>query len=100
MSALARLLPLLGVLGYISEARALAGGYTHHGKYFGLPIWMSGGECPNIAAKWAALDWLFPVIVWIEQTLRELFFPDRGPGFQIWMGPPIKPPGASSGRSP
>jgi hypothetical protein len=84
----------LGLVGYIPAAQALAQGFTHHGKYFGLPIWLTAEEGPAIACKWAPLEHLLPVVMWIEGTLRELFFPEREPAFQILQGPAIKRPGA------
>lgn len=86
---------LLRLIGYINAEHAAAKGFTHHGEYFGLPIWMKGAEAPEIACKWPPLDWLIPVVVWIEGALRSMFFPEQEPCIQILQGAPIRPvPGA------
>jgi hypothetical protein len=91
-AAAVRLLQLVfRLIGYVSAAKAAADGYTHHGKYCGLPIWIKAAQEPEIAFKWAPLDHVIKAIVWIDQTVRELQFPDAKPGFDIWQGPPIAP---------
>lgn len=84
---------LLRLLGYMSAADALAGGYTHHGSYFGLPLWL--GDVDNqwglqVAAKWAPLDFLVVPCSYIEEALAAVFLPGREPGFRFWVGPPIQ----------
>ncbi len=79
------------MLGYVTPQAALAAGCTHHGRYYGLPIWIGDldDEAPLVMAKVAWLDWALDVIVHIEGALRDLFRPDDEPGFLFQVGAPI-----------
>lgn len=78
------------MLGYMTAKEALSHGFTHHGKYFGIPIWMSDNpEAPMIATKWAPMEFVMTAFHYIEAFIQANFFPEREPGFQFWMGQPI-----------
>ena len=66
---------------YITERRAAEYGFTHHGKYFGIPVWMTVDGCPMVAAKFAPCEYLITVGHYIEGFIRAM----RGmePGFQF-----------------
>jgi hypothetical protein len=78
---------LLSSIGYIAPAQALAKGFTHHGKYYGIPIWIApeNPDCP-VVCKWAPMELLFSAAMFIEQTLRPMMFPDEEPVFQFGVG--------------
>lgn len=82
------------MFGYMSAREALANGFTHHGKYFGVPIWV--GDIDNeagtllVAAKWAPMEHVMTLLHHVEATLRPLLFPDEPPSFQFWVGAPIQ----------
>lgn len=79
------------MLGYITARKALEIGMTHHGSYYGIPIWMSLYDPElQITAKWKPLDWLIPVISGCENLIRPLVFPDDAPCFQLKVGEKIK----------
>lgn len=80
---------LLKDLGFITEGEALELGYSHHGRYYGLPVWLGdivdiddwGG--PSMTAKCRWLDWLLPVIARVEVAIYQ----DQC--FKILIGKPI-----------
>lgn len=75
----------------MNAAKALAEGFTNHGKYFGIPVWLAEeGDGLRVAAKWPLGDALITLAATIEDFLREAFFPERPPMFQFWMGPKIE----------
>lgn len=80
------------MMGYMTASQALANGFTHHGKYFGIPVWIGAleSEGPVVATKWAPLEYIMPLASWLEQTLAQIMFPDREPVFQFALGAPIE----------
>lgn len=79
------------MLGYVTEKTALACGMTHHGSYYGIPLWIDLND-PEfcICAKWVPLDYLIPVFSYFESTIRPFVFPDDPPVFQFKVGAEIK----------
>lgn len=80
------------MFGYMNATEAKAQGFTHHGKYFGIPIWIENPhrEGCMVAAKWAPMDYLFDLFTVIEGVLLSVFFPDREPAFQLRVGARIE----------
>lgn len=63
------------MLGYITEKQAKKLGATHHGSYYGIPIWMGdvNGECPLVLAKFYPFElFLIPIMTFIEQAINDL----------------------------
>jgi len=62
------------MLGYVTEKAAKASGCSHHGSYYGIPLWMGDidSEAPLVFAKWAPLDFVIPVFSLIEGLLWPL----------------------------
>lgn len=81
--------------GYLTATEALADGFTHHGKYFGVPLWVGNVDDEGggllVATKWAPLEYVMTAMHHIEGTLRPLLFPDDPPVFQFLIGAPIDP---------
>lgn len=85
------------MLGFRTVEKAKAIGFTHHGSYYGVPIYLGFAgdphadveEGPAIAVKWAPMDLVFDLFAWMEQTVRPMMFPDDEPGFQFKVGDPI-----------
>lgn len=72
------------MIGYIQEAQAKAEGFTHHGLYYGLPIWIAlNTDEPMVAAKVVWLDWLIPIISTIENIVRSIMRPGDESGFMF-----------------
>jgi hypothetical protein len=73
------------VIGYTTSAEALAHGFTHHGSYFGIPVWIGDleSDCLLVEPKHVALDPLMTLFHWIEGTLHALLYPDVPPVFQF-----------------
>lgn len=66
---------LLSSIGYITKKKALALGFTHHGSYWGIPVYMDNDEyCPLICAKWIPLYCIFPLVETIEYILFFIVF--------------------------
>lgn len=77
----------------MTAKQAKGQGFTHHGKYFGIPVWIGGLEDSDgllVAAKWAPLECLMSLFHGIEGLLRDIFFPDDEPCFQFLMGREIE----------
>lgn len=75
-------------LGYMTASEALAEGFSHHGSYYGLPVWMNpDGEAPMVATKWALLEPVMTLFHYIEATCNGLL--DREPTFMFKLGRPI-----------
>ena len=78
------------MLGYMTKKEALAGGFTHHGSYYGIPLWIGDPEGKfMVATKWAPMELLMTAAHYIEAFLEMVFFPDEEPGFRFWVGPEI-----------
>lgn len=81
------------MLGYMTARDALANGFTHHGRYFGIPLWIAPeSESFPVATKWAPLELVMPLAHWLEGTLAGILYPDREPAFQFLVGAPIAKP--------
>lgn len=77
------------MLGYMSESEAKGHGFTHHGKYFGIPVWIGDpyGDC-MVATK---VSWLEPVMS-LAHVIEGLCHAMRGtePNFMFLVGREIK----------
>ena len=74
----------------VTEKQALQIGFTHHGSYYGVPIWISDDSFPMVAAKWAPMEFLITVNHYLESFYQSMFHPDDEPGFLFCIGKPIK----------
>lgn len=81
------------MLGYMTANEAKSLGMTHHGKYFGIPVWIGGVDDhqsgPLVCTKWAPMEYVMSAAHHIEALLRSVMFPDCEPTFQFWVGRPI-----------
>lgn len=76
----------------MTAGEAKAEGFTHHGSYYGIPIWIGlVGEAPLVAAKWFPLEYLMTVFNHIEGIVRETMWPDEEPGFMFRVFQEIEP---------
>jgi len=76
------------MLGYMTAKQAKAFGFTHHGKYFGIPVWIGDPDGETmVATKWAPLEYAMSVTHYIEGAIHSL----RGtePSFMFVLGPEI-----------
>lgn len=93
---------LRGLVGYVSEARALDAGLTHHGSYHGLPIYIGAvdSDNPRVYAKYDLLEWLLPVISCLEMFFQVIVHaPPEACGFMFTIKAPIDPQPAPSAKS-
>lgn len=79
------------MLGYMTECQAKASGFTHHGSYYGIPVWIGDphGEC-RVAAKWAPMECAMTAAHAVEGFLLATFFPDDEPAFRFVVKRPIQ----------
>ena len=72
------------MLGYMTKSEALAAGMTHHGSYYGIPVWMAPDDPDFLCcAKWRPFDYLMTVFSFIECLMRSLLEPEEEPVFQF-----------------
>ncbi len=75
------------MIGYMTKKEALAIGFTHHGSYYGIPIWISDETYPMVAAKWAPMEFLISTFHVLE-GLGHLVTHNE-PGFMFQIKDPI-----------
>lgn len=77
------------ILGLMSAREALEEGFTHHARYFGIPVWFAEeGDGCRIAAKWPPMDYVIPIFADIEQFIALAFLSDQE-GFTFHVGAEI-----------
>lgn len=78
------------MLGYTTAKQALAEGFTHHGYYYGIPVWLSedGKDALYVGAKWYPLEFLIHVFHYIEGFIQFITRQERG--FLFWVGDRIE----------
>ncbi|GJN50833.1 hypothetical protein [Pseudomonas tohonis] len=77
------------MLGYMTAQEAKSLGFTHHGKYYGIPVWVGDphGDC-MVATKWAPLELLMSLWHHVEGLCHAM----RGtePTFMFLVGREIE----------
>lgn len=79
------------MLGYMTEREAKQDGFTHHGNYYGIPVWIGDphGEF-RVATKWAPFEYLMTLAHVIEGFLLDMFYPEDEPAFRFVIKKPIQ----------
>lgn len=81
-------------IGYMTAREAKAQGFTHHGKYFGIPVWIGNPESEDggmtVATKWAPMEYVMTLAHYVEGFLRSTLYPEDPPQFQFLLGPEIE----------
>ena len=78
------------MLGYMTKKEALREGFTHHGSYYGIPLWIGDPDGEFIVAtKWAPMEYLMSAAHHIGALLTAAFFPDEEPAFRFLVGKQI-----------
>ena len=77
-------------MGYTTEEAARSDGYSHHGYYYGIPIYIADphSDC-RVEPKWSPMTLLMSVFIEFEHWSYVLFFPDEKPAFRIALGKSI-----------
>lgn len=57
------------MFGYMTKNEAVAHGFTHHGWYYFLPIYIAT-DIPMVAVKFLPLDFMFDWLLWLECHLN------------------------------
>jgi len=79
------------MMGYMTVEQAKSYGFTHHGRYYGIPLWVGFTEddMPIVATKWAPLEPVMTVLHFVEGVVRAIAFPNDPPCFQFQVGDQI-----------
>jgi hypothetical protein len=79
------------MLWYMTAEKAKQEGFTHHGKYYGIPVWIGDpdGDC-MVATKWAPLEPLMTLFHYIEGFMHSMMHPYDEPYFQFQVGERIE----------
>lgn len=81
------------IFGYMTAAEAVDEGFTHHGSYYGLPIWWGEMDgCPLVAVKWQPANFLMDWLQELEMLLAPIARPGVEPFFLFKVGKPIEVP--------
>lgn len=78
------------MLGYMTAKEALSHGFTHHGKYFGIPVWVAPEKDFMVATKWAPMEYVMTAAHYVEGFMRSVLFPNDEPAFRFLLGAPIE----------
>lgn len=65
------------MFGYMDKNEAKAIGFTHQGKYFGIPLWLTHSQRPMIAAKWYPMEFIISFLQRAEVYVKSRWFPTR-----------------------
>lgn len=72
---------------YMNEAQAVENGFTHHGKMFSVPCWVTDDAfAPMVAPKFAPFEVWLSICTWAVQTMGAI---GMDVGFLIHIGRPI-----------
>lgn len=74
---------------YMTQREALSNGFTHHGRMFSIPCWVTDGDCPMVAPKFAPLELWISVCTFAVQVMGAL---GLDAAFPIHIGPRIEVP--------
>lgn len=80
---------LLSALGFMTAKVAKTHGFTHHGAYYGIPIWIGDPDGDFLACtKWAPMEYVMTLFHYIEGFCWMI----RGeePGFIFQIGDEIE----------
>lgn len=61
----------------MDQHQAKAVGFTHQGKYFGIPLWITDSQRPMIVAKWYPMESIISLLQRTEVYIKSNFFPRR-----------------------
>lgn len=64
---------IAALLGYMTEAEAKQEGFTHHGSYYGIPLWVGEpGDGMMVATKWAPMEFVMSLFHGIEAFMNTM----------------------------
>jgi hypothetical protein len=73
---------------YMDEKEAIEHGFTHHGRMFSIPCWVTDdGFAPMVAPKFAPLELWLSICTYAVQLMGAMGF---DVAFPIHIGPPIE----------
>lgn len=85
-------------LGFMTKHEALSEGFTHHGSYYGIPLWMTETDEPMICPKHILLEPVMDLFIAIEMFLFPLVHgEDADPVFRFVIKSKIEVDDARTG---
>lgn len=79
------------MLGWMTKKQAIKEGFTHHGSYYGIPLYMTEGDMPIVCPKHYAFEYLMDLAMVIEGLLFPLIHgADAEPVFMFKIGDKIE----------
>ena len=77
----------MNMLGYMTIKQAKALGFTHHGSYYGIPVYIGDVDGDFlVSAKWWPLDFVMDLASVVEAFILQTFYPEREPSFRFLLG--------------
>ncbi len=77
------------MLGYMSKKKAIEEGFTNHGKYYGIPVYIRNDVEFEVNAKWYPMNYLVEFLAYLEMLLGPYVRPEQE-GFKFLMGPELR----------
>lgn len=77
------------MFGYVTKKEAIEKGFTHHGRYYRIPVYISLDNDFEVTAKWIPFDYLIEFVCYIEIVFCYLFNPEQE-GFKFEVGKELK----------
>ena len=71
------------MFGYINKNKAKSVGFTHQGRYFGIPLWLTYSQTPMMAAKWGPMEWIISFLQLTERSFIAIFMPGDEFTYQV-----------------
>ncbi|EKF6774375.1 hypothetical protein OZ393_005338 [Pseudomonas aeruginosa] len=74
------------MLGFTTKAEAQKIGASHHGSYYGIPMWMGDvdSDCPLVFTKWAPFEFVVDLFSYIEGLVNSML--GQEPTFMFKVG--------------
>jgi len=79
------------ILGYVKESTAKDYGFTNHGSYYGIPLYISTDpDFAVVAIKWTPLEYIMPVLHKVDWFFRRLLMADYRRDYLFHIGRKIQ----------
>lgn len=78
------------MFGYMSADEARSNGFTNHGSYYGIPLWITDSDVPTVCTKWSWMEWMIDIAMHVEGFLFPIVHgADAEPCFMFKIGKSI-----------
>lgn len=73
----------------MTKKEALLNGFTHHGSYYGIPLWINPNNDFVVATKWLPMEYVMDLVHVIEYIVQDVFYSDIDHFFSFNIGKEI-----------